>query len=130
VLIFSSDTVLRWHRDLVRCKWTLRRKAAAGRPKTSLELESLVIQLAREYSCWGYDRIKGGLVKLGYSIARSTICNVLKRHHLLPAPKRRPKNTWRTFMRHYQHQMLACDFFTVETLRLKLSMFSSYRDIA
>jgi putative transposase len=78
-----------------------------------------VLQFARENPRWGYDRIEGELVKLGYTIDRSTIRNLLKRHHLLPAPKRRPKSTWRTFLRHYQHQMLACDFFTVETLRLK-----------
>ncbi|MEO8391856.1 MAG: hypothetical protein ABI700_02585 [Chloroflexota bacterium] len=90
-----------------------------GRPKISPEIETLVVQMARENAHWGYDRIEGELVKLGYSIDRSTIRNLHKRHHLLPAPKRQPKSTWRTFLRHYQHQMLACDFFTVETLRLK-----------
>src|SRR5450432_1843938 len=43
VLIFSPDTLLRWHRDLVRRKWTFRRKAAAGRPRTTPELEALVL---------------------------------------------------------------------------------------
>ena len=119
VLLFNPDTVLRWHRELVRRKWTFRRETSAGRPKINPELETLVIQIARENPRWGYDRIEGELVKLGYTIDRSTIRNLLKRHHLLPAPKRRPKSTWRTFLRHYQHQMLACDFFTVETLRLK-----------
>lgn len=119
VLIFNPETVLRWHRELVRRKWTFRRKAAAGRPTILPQLEALVLQLARENAGWGYDRIEGELVKLGYTIARSSIRNLLKRHHLLPAPKRRPKSTWRTFLRHYQHQMLACDFFTTETLRLK-----------
>ena len=119
ILIFSPDTVLRWHRELVRRKWTFRRKASAGRPKITSELETLVLQLARENSRWGYDRIEGELLKLGYSIDRSTIRNLLKRHRLLPAPKRLPKSTWRIFLRHYQHSMLACDFFTVETLWLK-----------
>ena len=86
ILIFSPDTVLRWHRELVRRKWTFRRKAAAGRPKIAPEVESLVLQLARENVGWGYDRIEGELVKLGYTIDRSSIRNLLKRHHLLPAP--------------------------------------------
>ena len=119
VLIFSPDTVLRWHRELVRRKWTFQRKTVVGRPKIAPELEALVLQLARENPRWGYDRIEGELLKLGYPIDRSTIRNLLKRRHLLPAPKRRPKSTWRAFLRHYHHQMLACDFFTVETLRLK-----------
>jgi putative transposase len=119
ILIFSPDTVLCWHRELLRCKWTFRRKAAAGRLKINPEVESLVLQLARENAAWGYDRIEGELVKLGYTIYRFSIRSLLKRHHLLAAPKRRLNSTWRTFQRHYQHQMLACDFFTIETLRLK-----------
>jgi transposase InsO family protein len=90
-----------------------------GRPKTSPELEALVLQLARENAGWGYDRIEGELIKLGYSITRSTIRNLLKRHQLLPVPERCMKSTWRTFLSHYQHHLLACDFFTVETLRLR-----------
>ena len=119
VLIFRPDTVLRWHRQLVRRKWTFRRRVSAGRPRIPPELEALVLQLARENVRWGYDCIGGELVKLGYSIDRTTVPNLLKRYFVLPAPKRRPKSTWRIFLRHSQHQMLACDFFTVETPRLK-----------
>jgi putative transposase len=119
VLIFSPDTVLRWHRELVRRKWTFRRKTSVGRPKIKPELEALVLQFAGENARWGYDRIEGELVKLGYAIDRSTIRNLLKRHHILPASRRQRNTNWRTFLRHYQHQMLACDFFTVETLWLK-----------
>ncbi len=119
MLIFSPDTVLRWHRELLRRKWTFAREASVGRPKINLEREALVLRLASENPRCGYNRIEGELIKLGYRIDRSTIRNLLKRHHLLPASKRRPKSTWRAFLRHYQHQMLVCDFFTVEMLRLK-----------
>jgi transposase InsO family protein len=45
---------------------------------------------------------------------------VLKRQHVLPAPKRlQHASSWRTFLRHYQKEILACDFFTVETAWLK-----------
>lgn len=44
--------------------------------------------------------------------------NVMRRHHLPPAPKR-GRSSWRTFVNHYRTQMLACDFFTVETVTLQ-----------
>jgi len=119
VLLFKPDTVLRWHRELVCRKWTFKRKPSVGRPKISLELTALVLRLARENPRWGYDRIEGELLKLGYAIDRSTIRNLLKQHGIPPVSKRQPKSTWRTFLRHYQHQIFACDFFTVETLWLK-----------
>ena len=119
VLIFKPDTVLDWHRELVRRTWTFKQKSLIGRPKISPELVALVLQLARENAGWGYDRIEGELLKLGYAIDRSTIRNLLKQYRIPPVSKRRPKSTWRTFLRHYQQQMLACDFFTVETLWLK-----------
>lgn len=59
-------------------------------------------------------------MKLGYEIGISTIRAVLKRHHISPAPERdRTHSSWRTFLNHYRTQMLACDFFTVETVFLK-----------
>jgi transposase InsO family protein len=66
----------------------------------------------------GYDKIQGELLKLGYSLDPGTIKNVLRRHRLLPAPQR-GRSSWRIFLNHYRHQMLACDFFTIETLRLE-----------
>jgi hypothetical protein len=53
MLIFKPGTVLRWHRELVRRKWTFRRKSNPGRPKLSSELEALIIQLAKENTRWG-----------------------------------------------------------------------------
>ena len=44
--------------------------------------------------------------------------NILKRHGIVPAPERR-KSTWRAFIAHHKEQMLACDFFTVETIWLQ-----------
>jgi len=119
ILIFKPDTVLRWHRELVRREWTFQPKASVGRPHVSPELEALVIKFARENARWGYDRIEGELLKLGFSIDRSTVRNLLKRFGISPTSKRQPKSSWQTFLRHYRQQMLACDFLTVETLWLK-----------
>jgi len=66
MLIFKPDTVLRWHRDIVRCKWTFKRKRKPGRPCISPQLEALIVRLAKENSHWGYDKIQGELLKLGY----------------------------------------------------------------
>jgi transposase InsO family protein len=74
--------------------------------------------LARENPRWGYDRIQGELLKLGFTLDPTAVKNVMKRHHLPPAPQR-GVSSWRTFLSHCRHPMLACDFFTVETLWLK-----------
>jgi hypothetical protein len=58
------------------------------------------------------------LAKLGYRVGRSTISTVPKRHRIPPAPTRDRGITWRTWYRHYRQQLLACDFFQVETLFL------------
>ncbi len=59
LLLFKPETVLKWHRELVRCKWTIRRERAGGRPATPAEVEALVVRLARENAGWGYRRIQG-----------------------------------------------------------------------
>jgi putative transposase len=119
IRIFQPETVLRWHRELVRRKWTFRRKAQGGRPRISRELEALIVRLARENSHWGYGKIEGELLKLGFMVSASTVRNVLNRHGILPAPVRHGSIGWRHLMRHDKQQLLACDFFTVETLWLQ-----------
>jgi transposase InsO family protein len=118
--LFKPDTVLKWHRDLVRRKWTFAKKAPLGRPPISPELEALILRLAKENPSWGYGKIEGELGKLGYDVGRSTIRDVLKRKHVPPAPERCKRgSTWRTFLAHYKGEIVACDFFTVETAWIK-----------
>jgi hypothetical protein len=119
-LLFQSQTLLRWHREATRRKWTFKRRGQVGRPRTSADVEALVVQLARENPDWGYSRLEDELTKLGSDIGETTIRDIFKRHGLPPAPERSRKgSSWRTFVQHYQEQMLACDFLTVETLRLQ-----------
>jgi hypothetical protein len=68
VLLFKPQTILNWHRELVRRKWTFRHDRRVGRPPIAEELRQLVIRLANENTDWGYDRIAGELLKLGYPI--------------------------------------------------------------
>lgn len=120
LVLFSPETVLKWHRALVRRKWTFRCGRAGGRPAITADLEALLLRLADENPSWGYLRIHGELVKLGYRVGRSTIRDILRRHRVPPAPERtRRASTWRAFLRHYRHEFLATDFFTVETLGLR-----------
>lgn len=77
-----------------------------------------MLRLAREND-WGFERIEGELKKLGYTISHATVGHILKRHGIPPAPEREPSPSWRHLMTHYKDQLLACDFFTVETLVLQ-----------
>ena len=119
IRIFQPETVLGWHRQLVRRKWTYARKKKGGRPRIDQELEELIIRLARENPRWGCGKIEGELIKLGFQVSRTTVQNVLKRHNIEPAPVRNGSIGWRHLMNHYKEQILACDFLTVETIRLQ-----------
>ena len=120
VLLFKPDTLLKWHRELVRRKWIFKQRAPRGRPAIPSDIEALIVRLAKENPTWGYGKLEGELGKLGYNIGRSTIKAVLKRKRVPPAPLRgKQGSTWRTFLGHYKDQLVACDFFTVETAWLK-----------
>ena len=119
IRLFQPETVLKWHRDLVRRKWTNEQSKPSGRPRTSSKIEALIVRFVRENADWGYGKLDGELRKLGYHISEQTIANILERHGIPPAPQRVASVSWRHLMQHYKDQILACDFFTVETLRLQ-----------
>lgn len=119
IRIFEPETVLRWHRELVRRKWTYPNKNKGGRPSISKETESLILRLARENSRLGYGKIVGELLKLGFQVSLTTVRNVLDRYGIQPASVRNGSIGWRHLMTHYKEQILACDFFTVETVFLQ-----------
>jgi putative transposase len=119
IRIVKPETVIRWHRELVRRKWTQEQKNRGGRPRISKDIESLIVRLAQENHRWGYAKIGGELFKLGNKISITTVRNVLDRNGIVPAPVRYGSIGWRTLMNHYKEQLLACDFFTVETIFLR-----------
>jgi len=119
LLLFKPDTILKWHRELVRRKWTYRRRKPGGRPTIPSEIEALILRLARENPRWGHRRIQGELGKLGHAVSASAVHAALRRHRVPPAPQRHRATTWRDFIKRHQDQLLACDFFTVETLFLQ-----------
>ncbi len=119
IRLFQPETVLKWHRELVRRKWTYRQPNRGGRPRTSAEVAALIMRFVRENPDWGYGKLEGELRKLGYTLSEPTIAAILERHGIPPAQQRQPSASWRHLMQHYKAQLLACDFFTVDTLFLQ-----------
>jgi transposase len=113
----QPETLLRWHRDLVRRRWTYRR-ARSGRPTLPAGTVQLVLRLAKENPTWGYRRIQGELATMGIRLAPSSVWAILRRHGVEPSP-RRSGPTWSEFLRAQATTMLACDFFHVDTVLLR-----------
>lgn len=114
--LFSPDTLLRWHRELVAQKWdySKRRAKKPGRPPTAEEIAQLGVRMAQENLNWGYDRIQGALANLGYEISDQTVGNILKAHGIEPAPQRKRQSTWKTFLKAHWDVLGAIGFTTVE----------------
>jgi putative transposase len=115
--LVRPETLLRWHRRLVARRWTYPHRRL-GRPPIRREVRELIVRLARENSSWGYLRIVGELRKLGVAVSATSVRNILASAGLPPAP-RRDAQSWRSFLRAHGESILACDFFTVETVWLR-----------
>src|ERR1039458_2294621 len=112
-LLVTPNTILRWHRDIVRRRWATRSmRGRTGRPAIRRNIRALVLRLARENTEWGYRRIHGELAGLGVKVAASTVWEILKASGVDPA--RRSGPAWPQFLRSQAEAILACDFFTAD----------------
>jgi putative transposase len=113
----TPETLLAWHRRLLAQHWTYPGRRP-GRPKVSQEVRELVVRLARENPRWGYERIAGELQGLGVQVAPTSVRRILAAAGLGPAGAR-DALSWREFIRGQAQSMIACDFFTVDTISLR-----------
>jgi transposase InsO family protein len=115
-LLFEPATLLRWHRELVRRRWSY--PHPIGRPPLVTPVRQLVLRLAAENPSWGYKRIHGEISALGYALSPSTVWNILRRNGIEPVPGR-ARLSWREFLREQAAGIVECDFFTVDTIWLR-----------
>jgi putative transposase len=99
--LFNPETLLKWHRELVKRNWTFRRRKRGGRPRIDPELEAFVVRMARENAHWGYKRIHGELTKLGFDLNSKTVWIIIKHNGILPSTQP-SRSSWRTFLNHYK----------------------------
>jgi transposase len=115
----NPDTILGWYRKLIANKFDGSRfRRRGGRPRMNEEIERLVVRMAKENPSWGYDRIVGALKNLGQKVSAQTVGNILRRHGLSPAPKRKQVICWKDFIRAHMEVLVGTDFFTVTVLTL------------
>ena len=111
LVVVQPDTVVRWHRQWLRRRWTQRSAhARPGRPSTDAAIRTLVGQMGAANPLWGAPRIHGELIKLGIDVSERTVSRLLRRH------RRPPSQTWRTFLTNHLTSLVSLDFFTVPTL--------------
>ena len=112
--LVTPETILRWHRALVRRRWTCSHRGP-GRPPLPQETIERIVPLARENPRWGYLRIVGECKKVGVAVSKGSAADVLRHYGLLPAP-RRGEPTWTEFLRAQAKGIVATDFFSVDTV--------------
>jgi len=115
--VAKPDTILAWYRRLIAEKFDgSKHRSYPGRPRVGREVTDLIVQMARENSSWGYDRIVGALANLGHIVSDQTVGNILRRYGIAPAPQRSQTTTWKQFIAAHMDVLTGTDFFTVEVL--------------
>jgi hypothetical protein len=85
MLIVRPETVVRWHRAGFRRYWRWKSQSRGGRPPISVELRALIRRMSVENVLWGAPRIQGELLKIGFTVAQSTVAKYMaKRRSVRP----------------------------------------------
>jgi hypothetical protein len=77
VTIIEPETLVRWHRAGFRCYWRWKSRSRGGRPQIEIELRALIRQMSTDNQLRGTPRIHGELLKLGFSVAQSTVATYM-----------------------------------------------------
>jgi len=114
LMIIRPETLVRWHRAGFRRYWRWKSRRRGGRPQIETELRALIRQMSTENLLWGAPRIHGELLKLGFSVAQSSVAKYMV--------KRRgpPSQGWRTFLHNHAPDIAAMDLFVVPTIGFDL----------
>jgi transposase InsO family protein len=112
--ILRPETLVRWHRAGFRRYWRWKSNSRGGRPRIEMELRALIRLMSTENQLWGAPRIHGELLKLGFSVAQSTVAKYMVKR------RRSPSQGWKTFLRNHAPDIAAMDLFVVPTIGLKL----------
>ena len=112
----TPATLIRWYKQFLDQKFDgSQKRTKLGRSRVSDEIEVLVLHMANDNPTWGYRRIQDALANLGHRVDKMTVRNILRRHHIDPAPKRRQSGmSWSQFLKLQWEVLAATDFFTVE----------------
>jgi hypothetical protein len=114
ITIVQPETLVRWHRAGFRCCWRWKSRRRGGRPQIEADLRALIRQMSTENLLWGAPRIHGELLKLGFSVAQSTVAKYMVK-------RRGPSSQgWKTFLRNHAPDIAAMDLVVVPTIGFKL----------
>ena len=114
--IVTPETLLRWYREFIAKKYDGSARRAVGRPASAAGVQQLMVRFASGNPSWGYSRIRGALRNLGHELGRNTIKRILLDHGVEPAPARRKRMTWKSFLKAHAGAICAVDCFSVEVL--------------
>ena len=114
VTIVRPETLVRWHRAGFRRYWRWKSNSRGGRPPIENELRALIRQMSTENQLWGAPRIHGEMLKLGFSVAQSSVVKYMVKR------RRPPSQQWKTFQRNHAPDIAAMDLLVVPTVGFKL----------
>src|SRR5438094_9323602 len=113
IAILRPETIIRWHRAGFQSYWRERSCKRVGRPRISAELRNLIGAMSRANHLWGAPHIHGELLKLGFTIAQSTVARYMYRGWP-------PSQGWRTFLTNHADGIAAVDLFVLPTIAFRL----------
>jgi transposase InsO family protein len=131
LVIVKPETLVGWHRAIVRQHWRLLSSRKPGRPpEITPEMEQLVLRIAQENRWMGHGKIAGEMRRLGYSrFGRTSVKRILKQHGLTPERRHSFGLGWLQFFAHYGQFIWASDFCAVTTATVQTYYVVFFLDI-